>query len=48
MLMCHLLIKAQEQEIYYKQVIDIASEDATKQMKEVENEDSSIELWIFW
>lgn len=36
-------IKAQEQEIYYKQVIDIASEDATKQMKEVENEDSSID-----
>ncbi len=36
-------IKAQEQEIYYKQIIDIASEDATNQMKEVESEDSSID-----
>lgn len=36
-------IKAQEQEIYYQQIIDLAAQDASNQMKEVENEDSSID-----
>lgn len=36
-------IKAQEQEIYYKNLIDIAVSDASSQMKEVENEDTSID-----
>lgn len=36
-------IKAQEQEIYYKNVIDAAAKDASSQMKEVENEDTSID-----
>lgn len=36
-------IKAQEQELYYKNIINIAAEDATMQMKEVENEDTSID-----
>lgn len=36
-------IKAQEQEIYYKNLIDIAAADASSQMKEVENEDTSID-----
>ena len=36
-------IKAQEQEIYYKQIIDLAAQDATNQMKEVENEDTNID-----
>lgn len=36
-------IKAQEQELYYKNIIDVAAQDATMQMKEVENEDTSID-----
>jgi len=36
-------IKAQEQEIYYKNLIDVAVSDASNQMKEVENEDTSID-----
>lgn len=36
-------IKAQEQEIYYKNLIDVAVSDASSQMKEVENEDTSID-----
>lgn len=36
-------IKAQEQEIYYKNLIDAAASDASAQMKEVENEDTSID-----
>lgn len=36
-------IKAQEQEVYYQQIIDSAVQDATNEMKQVENEDSSID-----
>lgn len=36
-------IKAQEQEIYYKNLIDVATTDSSNQMKEVENEDTSID-----
>lgn len=36
-------IKAQEQEMYYQNIIDIAAQDAANQMKEVENEDSNID-----
>jgi hypothetical protein len=36
-------IKAQEQEIYYQNLIDSAVYDATNQMKEIENEDTSID-----
>ncbi len=36
-------IKAQEQEIYYKKLINIASQDASDQMKQVENEDITVD-----
>ena len=36
-------IKAQEQEIYYKNLIDSAALDASTQMKQVENEDTTID-----
>lgn len=36
-------IKAEEQEMYYQKVINIATEDAANQMKEVENSDPSID-----
>lgn len=36
-------IKAQEQEIYYQNLIDAAALDATNQMKQVENNDTSID-----
>ncbi|MDD3303949.1 MAG: hypothetical protein PHP54_03435 [Clostridia bacterium] len=36
-------IKAQEQEIYYQQIIDSAVSDASNEMKQVENEDASID-----
>lgn len=36
-------IKAQEQEIYYKKIIDVASEDASNKMKEVENSDITVD-----
>ena len=36
-------IKAQEQEMYYKKLINAAVEDATSQMKEVESNDSEID-----
>lgn len=36
-------IKAQEQEMYYQNIIDIAAQDAANQMKEVENDDSNVE-----
>ena len=37
------VIKAEEQEIYYDKMINIAIDDATNQMKQVENEDSQID-----
>lgn len=37
------VIKAEEQEIYYDKIINIAIDDATNQMKQVENEDSQID-----
>lgn len=36
-------IKAEEQEMYYKKIINIALKDAADQMKEVENSDSEID-----
>lgn len=36
-------IKAQEQEMYYQNIIDIAAQDAANQMKEVENDDSNVD-----
>ena len=36
-------IKAGEQELYYKKIIDTAAQDAANQMKEVENEDTTID-----
>lgn len=36
-------IKAQEQEMYYQNIIDIAAQDAANQMKQVENDDSNID-----
>lgn len=36
-------IKAQEQEMYYQNMIDIAAQDAANQMKEVENDDSNVD-----
>lgn len=36
-------IKAQEQEMYYKKIISAAVQDAANQMKEVENDDKSID-----
>ncbi len=36
-------IKAEEQEMYYKKIISIALNDASEQMKEVENSDSEID-----
>ena len=36
-------IKAEEQEIYFQKIINIAVQDAASQMKEVENQDSSID-----
>ncbi len=36
-------IKAEEQEMYYQKVINLATEDAANQMKEVENSDPSID-----
>lgn len=37
------VIKAEEQELYYDRIIDIAIDDATSQMKQVENDDSQID-----
>ena len=36
-------IKAEEQEMYYKKIINIALKDAADQMKEVENSDKNID-----
>ena len=36
-------IKAEEQELFYKKIIDAAISDATMQMKEVENDDTDID-----
>lgn len=36
-------IKAEEQEMYYKKIINVALKDAADQMKEVENSDSEID-----
>lgn len=36
-------IKAEEQEIYFQKIINIAVQDAASQMKEVENQDTSID-----
>lgn len=36
-------IKAQEQEMYYQKIIDIAAQDAADQMKQVENDDTNID-----
>ncbi len=36
-------IKAQEQEMYYQNIIDIAAQDAANQMKEVENDDANVD-----
>lgn len=36
-------IKAEEQEMYYKKIINSALNDASDQMKEVENEDNKID-----
>lgn len=36
-------VKAQEQEMYYQNIIDIAVQDAANQMKEVENDDANID-----
>lgn len=36
-------IKAQEQEMYYQNIIDIAAQDAANQMKEVENDDTNVD-----
>ena len=36
-------IKAKEQEMYYKKIISAAVEDATNQMKEVENTDAEVD-----
>lgn len=36
-------IKAQEQEMYYQNIINIAAQDAANQMKEVENDDSNVD-----
>lgn len=36
-------IKAQEQEMYYKKIINAAVQDAANQMKEVENDDKTID-----
>lgn len=36
-------IKAEEQEMYYEQLINLAIEDATAEMKQIENEDKNID-----
>lgn len=36
-------IKAEEQELYYKKIIDVAIQDATSQMKEVESNDPELD-----
>lgn len=36
-------IKAQEQEMYYQNIINIAAQDAANQMKEVENDDANVD-----
>lgn len=36
-------IKAEEQEMYYEQLINLAIEDATSAMKEIENEDTTVD-----